>query len=115
MTILSDFWEIELADRIIGFSIMIASNIGSQIFFKKRENFKRILYGSAFAVFLGPLLGFIKVYASQEYGWDNSSYLGIKQYFNLSNLGYGYMIALFVILFFIVQYQSPDSRRKKRR
>ena len=115
MIVLSSFWEVEFTDRLIGFAIMIGSNIGSQIMFRKRENYRRILAGSMFAVFLGPLLGFIKVFASQMYGWDHPSYLGIRQYFNLHNLGYGYMIALFVLLFLTVQFQRPKWSRKKRK
>ena len=112
---MSSFWEVELADRLIGFTIMIVSNIGSQIIFRRLENYRRILAGSMFAVFLGPILGFIKVFTSQMYGWDHPSYLGIRQYFNLNNLGYGYMIAILVILFITVQYQRYIDRRKKRK
>ena len=109
MIVLSNVWEVELTDRLIGFAIMIGSNIGSQIIFRRWEKYRRILAGSMFAVFIGPLLGFIKVYASQVYGRDDPTYKGISLYFNLHNIGYGYMIALFVILFLTVQYQRSKE------
>ena len=115
MIVLSSLWEVELTDRLIGFAIMILSNIGSQIAFRKLENYKRILAGSMFAVFLGPLLGFIKVFTAQAYGWDDLTYKWIRLYFNLHNIGYGNMIALFVILFITVQCQRPKDRGKKRK